>query len=467
MEGMIMSDIASISNIAARLDRLPISKFHYRMLGLLGVGMFFDGFDIYILAGIIAAQIKTGFATLQMAGYLVSIGFGGLFLGALVSGYLSDRFGRRTMFIWNMLIYSIGSLLCAISVNFDMLLAMRFIAAFGIGGELPIGYALFGEIVPPGTRGRWGAMLALATNISLPIAAFLGMLIIPLSPEAWRWMFVIAGIPAFPAWWIQRSMQESPRWYESVGKHDKAEEAIRAIEDEVERSTGQKLSFVETTKLSTVEAKVSLNMLFGKQLIARTFLASIIFIIVLSILYMFTTWIPSVLVKSGITIAKSMWFTTIMMLGGPVGAIICIVWNDKWSRKWMSVVLSVTGCILAYLYAMATGITEMIILGFVVTTVIYCLIGITFSAYIPELFPTRLRATGNGFGFSLGRLATAFTPPLVIYLMKLFGFSGVMIAVSIMFVSLAIFIAVLGIDTKNKTLEEINEMRILKADPSA
>jgi putative MFS transporter len=448
--GLIM-----ISNAAERLDRLPISKFHYRILLVLAVGRILDGFDLYILSGIIASMEKNGWSTVQMNANLVSISFIGLFLGALVSGFFSDRYGRKTMFIWNMLIYSIASLLCAVAINFEMLLIMRLIATAGLGGEVITGYTVFGEFIPPSKRGQWGSFLFLITNLSLPLATFTGTLILPLSPEAWRWMFVLAGIPAFLAWLIQRHLPESPRWLDTMGRYEEADRIVSSIEAEIEQSTGEELP-PATVKPYVQQETVSVKQLFSKTLLPILILCIGIYVLTNVIVYSFTTWLPSSFVQSGLSITKSMGFTTIMMIGGPLGGLIGVLISDRLSRKWMVVTLSVVGAIVGYFYGISQNNTQIIVLGFAMTTVIYFIVCVTWTTYIPEQFPTAVRARGTGIGGSLGRLSAAGSPYLVVFLVNKFGFSGVLMAISCIFVLLAIIVVFLGKETKGKSLEEIN-----------
>jgi len=444
-----------ISNAAERLDRLPISKFHYRILIVLAVGMFFDGFDIYILSGIIASMAKNGWSTVQMNANLVSISFIGLFLGALISGFFSDRYGRRTMFIWQLLIYSIASLLCAVAINYEMLLIFRLIATAGLGGEIITGYTVFGEFIPPSKRGQWGSFLFLITNLSLPLATFAGTLILPLSPEAWRWMFVLAGAPAFLCWLIQRHLPESPRWLETMGRNEEADRIVSSIEAEIEQSTGEELP-PATLKPYVQQEPVSVKQLFGKTLLPILILCIGIYVLTNVIVYSFTTWLPSSFVQSGLSITKSMGFTTIMMIGGPLGGLIGVLISDRLSRKWMVVTLSVVGAIVGYFYGISQNSTQILVLGFAMTTVIYFIVCITWTTYIPEQFPTAVRARGTGLGGSLGRLSAAGSPYLVVFLVNEFGFSGVLMAISIIFVLLALIVILLGKETKGKSLEEIN-----------
>jgi len=452
-----------ISNIAARLDRLPICKFHYKFFGLVSIGMFFDGLDMYVVASVMAAIVKTGWTTVSGAAQLMSINLFGYLIGAAVAGYLGDRFGRRTMFVWSMLIYSVGTILCALSINLYMLLALRFVTAFGTGGEVVTGYAVMGEFIPPSKRGEWGNLIWGVTGSAMPIVTFLGVFVMPINPDAWRYMLALPGIPAFIAWFIRRSMPESPRWYESVGRKDEAERTMATIEAEVERYTGKKLPDVAPVVIPKIIAeKKKIRDLFKKYLLPRTIVILVIYVVTGLGVYGMTMWIPTHFVNTGFTIAKSLKWTAAMTMGCPAGALVGWFIAEKIYRKWGIVTVSIIGAILAYLFATSKSDFEIVWYGFATVTSLYCVMGLTYAVYIPELLPTELRTTGSGFGMAFARIIAAFSPFGVVFLMSKFGFEGVIIALGALFVLMGITVATLGVETRGKTLEEIQAIAVRK-----
>jgi len=164
---------------AARLDRLPISKFHGKILWLIGLGMFFDTFDIYLAGAVLGALVKSGWSNVNLNATFISATFLGLVLGSWMSGFVGDHFGRKFSYQFNLLIYGLGSLACAFAPNMTFLIIMRGITGVGLGAEVVTGYATLSEFVPPSNRGKWQAYLALITNSGLAGAGVLGYLIIP------------------------------------------------------------------------------------------------------------------------------------------------------------------------------------------------------------------------------------------------------------------------------------------------
>jgi MFS transporter, putative metabolite:H+ symporter len=228
-------------NAGARLDRLPPSRFHYRILGLIGGGMFLDAFEIYLQGAVLAALIGIGWSTPAQNANFLSATFAGMVIGAWLAGITGDRYGRRFSYQANLLIFGLASLAGAAAPSMAWLIAARFMMGIGLGAEIVVGYVTISEPTPPASRGRWGAGLATITNSALFFAALAGRLIIP--SYGWRWMFVIVGVGALIVWYLRKRMPESPRWLEANGRTAEAERVMSEIEAEVEQSTGRRMSW--------------------------------------------------------------------------------------------------------------------------------------------------------------------------------------------------------------------------------
>jgi len=166
-------------NAGARLDRLPLSSFHRRIMWLIGAGMFFDGFDIYLAGIVLGATVKSGFSTLGQNAEFVSATFVGMMLGSLVTGFLGDRFGRRFTYQSNLAIFGFASLAAAFAPSMQVLILIQFVIGFGLGAENVVGYSTLTEFVPPQSRGKWLGFMTVFVVTGLPAAALLGRLIIP------------------------------------------------------------------------------------------------------------------------------------------------------------------------------------------------------------------------------------------------------------------------------------------------
>src|SRR5438309_3357643 len=211
-------------NAGARLDRLPISSFHKRIFFLIGAGMFFDGYDLYVGTNVLGSTVSTGFSTLAQNAQFVSLTFVGMTIGSLAAGFLGDAFGRRFTYQVNLLIFGIASLAAAFAPTMEWLIAARFVMGLGLGAEIVVGYSTLTEFVPPRVRGRWLSFMALIVVCGLPATTILGSLIIPVF--GWRPMFVIPAIGALIVWYLRKALPESPRWLESKGRFTEAEALV-------------------------------------------------------------------------------------------------------------------------------------------------------------------------------------------------------------------------------------------------
>src|SRR5258708_11073731 len=151
-------------------------------------------------------------------------------LGALITGFVGDKMGRRFTYQINLLIFGLASLAAAFAQDMNQLIACRFVQGLGLGAEIVVGYSTLTEFVPPRTRGRWLSMMAFLVVAGFPVTALLGYLIIP--AFGWRPMFVIAGIGSLVLWDLRKHLPECPRWLETQGRTAEAEALMQQIEKE-------------------------------------------------------------------------------------------------------------------------------------------------------------------------------------------------------------------------------------------
>jgi putative MFS transporter len=161
---------------------------------LIGAGMFFDGFDLYLLGPVLGATISSKFALPAQAPLFVSATFIGMTIGALLTGFIGDRYGRRFTYQVNLMIFGLASLAGAFAPDMETLIGLRFIMGLGLGAEIVVGYGTLTEFVPPQSRGRWLGCMALIVVAGFPVTAIAGNFLIPLF--GWRAMFAIAGVGA-------------------------------------------------------------------------------------------------------------------------------------------------------------------------------------------------------------------------------------------------------------------------------
>jgi putative MFS transporter len=438
-------------NAGARLDRLPVSMFHRRILTLIGIGMFFDGYDVYVAATVLGATLKSGFSTLAQNAQFVSVTFIGMMLGSFLTGFLGDRYGRRFTYQANLVIFGLASLASAFAPTMRTLILLRGVMGVGLGAELVAGYAALTEFLPPQARGRWCGILNAVVVTSLPISALVSALLIP--RVGWRIMFIIGGIGALIVWYLRKAMPESPRWLESIGRTEEAESMLQEIERQF-ALRGETLP--EPARPAPRAPMRSFSTLFGPQLLSRFLVGSTTLVVANTLIYGFVTWLPTFFVQQGLSIASSFKYSFLMSSGAPVGAAIASLSADSIGRKPAIIGASFMAIVFGGIYPYIRDPLLFPLAGFVLVVSIYILVALLFAIYIPELFPTDVRMRAAGLCNTIGRTATIFTPFLVVFLLRSYGVAGVVgLMISLLLIQI-LTVQFFGLEPKLRPLEQLD-----------
>lgn len=437
-------------NAGARLDRLPMSGFHRRILWLIGIGMFFDGFDIYIASTVIGATVASKFSTLAENALFMSMTFVGMTIGSLATGFLGDRFGRRFTYQVNLMVFGLASLAAALAPNMGFLIACRFVMGVGLGAENVVGYSTLTEFVPPAARGRMQGIMTVFVVCGLPISALLGWALVPVA--TWRVMFVIGGLGAIAVWYVRKALPESPRWLAATGRDAEAEALLASIEAEIatERGALPAVPAGDPPRFSR-----SLESLFVPAMLRRLVLGCLLLIVINTLIYGFIVWLPTFFVSQGLTVVKSLGFTLVMVLGAPVGSAIGALSADRWGRRRSILVASVLAVAVGAVYPFVADPALVMVCGVALVIPIYVLTALLFGIYIPELFPTEIRLRASGICNTFGRAATIGTPFLVVLLFQRYGVAGVLALMITLLVLQIAAVAGWGIETRGRTLEDV------------
>ena len=435
----------SAISIGARLDRLPVTQLHRKVFNLIAVGMFFEGFDIYIAASVLGATYKSGFSTLVQNGFFISMTFVGMTLGALLTGFLGDRYGRQFTYQLNLIVFGVASLASAVAPNMTTLIALRFLMGLGLGAEVVVGYSMMAEFFPARIRGRWSGMMCTLVTAGLPVSAFLAWLLVP--TFGWRVMFLLGAVGSFVAWFLRRELPESPRWLVVMGRDAEAD----ALVSRFEREAG----FTSTSNLlPTHEAIVShaTGDLFQSPFLASLIVGCVSLMVANSVIQGFVVWLPTFFVGQGESIARSTGFAMLMALGGPIGSALGALVADYLGRKLTIVTVSCLAIGLSVAFVFSGTSPVMPIIGFLLTIPIYLLVAVLFAIYIPELFPTALRLRGVGICNAVGRSASIIVPLSIGPLFANLGIAGVLAVMSSALIAMCVVVIALGTETRVQRL---------------
>ena len=438
-------------NAGARLDRLPISSFHYRIFWLVGAGMFFDGYDLYVAGGVLASTIQSKFSTAAENLQFISLTFVGMTAGALITGFVGDKFGRRFTYQINLLIFGLASLSAAFAQDMTQLIICRFVQGLGLGAEIVVGYSTMTEFVPPKTRGRWLSMMAFIVVAGFPVTSLLGYLVIP--NFGWRPMFVIAGLGSLIVWYLRKNLPESPRWLESQGRTEEAESLMQAIEQEA--AGGKPLPPMMAAPPAALFAVTDL---IKPPLLARMVVGSWVLITINTLIFGFVIFLPQFFLRQGLTITNSLAYTLVLSAASLVGCA-CGAWSsDAIGRRWSIIGASFVTVIAGYVYARFDAASDPAIVlsvGFVLVVAIYVQTAILYGVYTTELFPTEIRLTANGICNFFGRGATVVSPFIVGALMSSYKLPGVVWLMIGLVVVQILVVWAWGVEPRNRGLEDV------------
>lgn len=449
--------------LGAALDRIPFRRAHVLILVLVAFGALFDAIEQYnvgLAAPLIAAQWELSNAEV---GLLTTLTFAGMAIGSLIAGVTGDRYGRRITYMYNLALYTVGALLAAFAPDLGWLLVARFVVGIGLGGELNTGLTLVAELMPTKYRGAAVATVniaagglgifassALAALMLGPMEAVLG------GPEtAWRWLLGILALPALLVFVYRWFLPESPRYLLVEGRVTEANEVLT-------RLAGNRLRPLRgsepTAYIDAVEGqrlprqRVRLAEIFQGRLARNTLVIWVVSAMTFGAQVTITVFMPTVLVARGIDVSTSLGYTTIINVGGLVGAVLASVFGYRFKRR---VVLGY-GAIVAVLVAIAFGtsanLAMILVLGGLLQ-LMFILLNTTTWVWAPELYPTRVRAFGTGASVTVALVSASLIPLLAGVIVDASGAVGMFVMVGVMYAVMAVAVR-FGPETQGVALED-------------
>ncbi|WP_298044927.1 MFS transporter [uncultured Microbacterium sp.] len=410
------------STIAGRLDALPFTRAHLKVLTGSGLGWALDAMDVGLVSFVLAALVAEWSLTGEQASWLASAGFIGMAIGASLGGLLADRFGRRSVFAVTMLVYGLATGASALVGGLAALIVLRIIVGLGLGAELPVASTYVSEFAPARIRGRVIVILEAFWAVGWTAAALIGYFVIPNLDDGWRWAFALGAIPAAYALIVRWGLPESARWLERRGRHTEADKVVAQFEASAAVSDAQRRRAAPVT-MSTAPVRVAggrVANLFSGEFRVRTLALWIVWFCVNFAYYGAFIWIPTILFSQGYDLVRSFGFTLLITLAQLPGYAVAAWLIEVWGRRTTLSVFLVGSAASAVLFGTATGAGGIIAAGMALSFFNLGAWGALY-AVTPETYPTSLRATGAGWAAGVGRIASIIAPLSVPPLLGLGG----------------------------------------------
>ncbi|MFB9376773.1 MFS transporter [Kineococcus gynurae] len=400
-------------SVADRLDDLPFTPRHRRLLLGSGVGWALDAMDVGLVAFVLLAVTAQWGLSPSTASLIASAGFAGMALGASLGGLLADRIGRRQVFALTLLVYGVATGAAALAWSVTALIVFRFVVGLGLGAELPVASTLVSEFAPRRIRGRVVVALEAFWAVGWTAAALLGYLLVPISDDGWRWALAVGAIPALYAIVVRRGLPESPRFLLSRGRTGEAEAVVAQFERSAGRTPPRAVLVAEAPPARTGDESAAGGPgLFSPALRRRTAGLWLVWFCVNFSYYGAFTWIPTLLVADGFTLIRSLQFTLVITLAQLPGYALSAILVETWGRRRTLAAFLTGSAVAAFLYAGADGSGQVLAAGMFLS---FCNLGAWGALYAttPEVYPTAVRARGAGAAAGFGRIASIAAPVVV------------------------------------------------------
>jgi len=442
--------------IAARMERLPLSPWHTKMRLIVGSANFSDAFDALTIAYVLPALIPLWHIAPAEIGALISIGYVGQMIGGLSAGWLADKYGRVPVMTGNLVLFSLLSFACIFAQNYPTLFALRFVQGIGLGGEVPIANTYVSEFAKSKRRGRFVLIQQLMFPIGLTTVGLVGIFVVPMF--GWQWMFVLGALPVLLALPMIRVLPESPRWLASRGRDDEADRALTHIEALVSRHGAVALPPIPTDVAPAVASVGRFRDLFAGIYRKRTLSLWVLWFCAYGITYAMTGWLPSIMrTVYQQPVSQSNLYGFVLNIAGLLVLLLAVFTIDRIGRK----VAFAGGFLLAavplLVAAFAPNVSALALAT--LATLAFAAMGMipgSLGMYTAENYPNHLRAIGNGATSVSQRFSSVVSPYLVGVILPAYGVGGVYTMFAVFAVIGGITCALFSIETAGKTLEELS-----------
>ena len=440
--------------ILDRLEYLPLGSFQYKLLAVTGLGWLFDAMDTGLIAFVLPVLAREWSLSPAQTGWIGSIGLIGMALGAVLAGTIADRIGRKQVFTLTVLLYSISTGLCAIAWDYESLLVFRFLVGFGLGGELPVAATLMSEYAPAHLRGRFIVLLESFWALGWLAAACIAYLLIPV--YGWQAAFVIGTLPALYVFVLRLHMPESVRYLLSKGRVDEAKEIIRAIERQLKLPEKPFLDQLapQTVQAETVETP-GFPALWAKGMRQRTIMLWCAWFGIVFSYYGIFMWLPSIVYAQGFEIVKTFEYVLVMTLAQLPGYYAAAWLVDVIGRRYTLGLFLLMSGVCSFFFGNAGSVAALLMWGAAMSFFNLGAWGVIYT-YTPEQYPTSMRALGSGWAAGFGRIGGMIAPMLVgVMIAQSFPLQNIFLMFASVFVLISATVVLLGKESKQRTLEEL------------
>lgn len=452
--------------LADGLDRIPFRSAHVWILILVASGALFDAIEQYNV-GLAAPLISKQWSLSNtQVGLLTTLTFAGMALGSLIAGVTGDKYGRRITYMYNLALYTLGALLAAFAPNIGVLLIARLIVGIGLGGELNTGLTLVAELMPTKVRGAAVATVNVAAG-GLGIfasSALAALLLGPLESAlggptlAWRWLLGVLALPAVLVFVYRWFLPESPRYLLIDGQVKEANAVLsRLAANHLRVRKGMAVTpYVTVTEGQRLpRQRVKLSEIFHGELARRTLVIWVVSAMTFGAQVTITVFMPSVLISRGFNVGSSLAYTTLINVGGLIGAVLASVFGYRFKRRIVLGYGAIVAVLVAIAFGMSAHLAAILIFGGLLQ-LMFILLNTTTWVWAPELYPTRVRAFGTGAAVTVALVAASLAPLLAGAIFDAGGPVGMFIMVAVMYAIMAITVR-FGPETQGMSLEDVSE----------
>ncbi|MGW1000329.1 MFS transporter [Streptomyces sp. NPDC002520] len=446
----------SAESVAARLERLPHSRWHVKVRCLIGTVTFFEAFDQLLAASALPVLIRDWHLTTGQATFAVTAGSVGMLLGALGAGSLGDRIGRVRTVALGVAVTALASLAVAFANGIELFSLFRFVQGLGIGGVVPVAATYINEIARSDRRGRFVLLYEMIFPAGLAAATLVAVWVVP--HFGWRAMFVIGALPVLIAAALPKQVEESPRWLLARGRTEEAERVLARIEEQVTRTTGAPLPKPAVATGTVETARGRLRELFTGRYLRRTAVLSALWFVAYYVNHGISTWLPSLYTKYfGLDLTTALVYTLLSNVTGLLGTFVVALVIDRVGRR-PSLVAALGGTALTLAALAVSGVVSGVQVAVFASCTTFFVYAINAGLYLysPELYPTRNRARGAAFGGVWNRLGVILGPVTVGAILGAGGSLTLVFAQLACVAAVGAVIALFAVETKGRTLEELN-----------